>query len=111
VLMQASLYQFLPDAGPVVRRMLRAARRCVIITEPIRNLSDSRVPVLAAIARRQTDLSDGGQALRFTEPTLDAFFAAHAPPARSFLIPGGREKVLLIDATRRGGGPEVPGPG
>ncbi len=45
VVMQASLYQFLPDAAPVVRRMLRAARQRVIIAEPIRNLSDSRLPI------------------------------------------------------------------
>src|SRR5713101_4008912 len=31
VIMQASLYHFLPDASPVVNRMLRAARKQVII--------------------------------------------------------------------------------
>src|SRR5215211_4230426 len=39
VLMQASLYHFLPDAAPIVERMLEAARRKVIIAEPIRNLA------------------------------------------------------------------------
>ena len=103
VIMQASLYQFLPDPAPVLGRMLRAARRRVILAEPIRNLADSRNPLLAAVARRQTDPGDGAQPLRFTEATLDAFLArAPARPRRSFLIPGGREKVYLIET-----GPEA----
>ena len=71
VIMQASLYHFLPAAGPVVDRMLRAARRQVIVAEPIRNLADSRVPLLAWFARRQTDPGLGPQPHRFTEETLD----------------------------------------
>ena len=46
VLMQASLYQFLPDPAPVVRRMLRAARERVIIAEPVRNLATGPNPWL-----------------------------------------------------------------
>src|SRR5262245_17726938 len=43
VVMQASLYHFLPNAGPIVSRMVAAARAAVIIAEPIRNLSNSRL--------------------------------------------------------------------
>ncbi|HEY2588473.1 MAG TPA: methyltransferase domain-containing protein [Tepidisphaeraceae bacterium] len=99
VIMQASLYHFLPDPAPVVDRMLAAAGRRVIVAEPIRNLSDSRVPILASLARRQTDPGTGAQARRFNEATLDAFFARYAPRVeRSFLIPGGREKVYVLAA-------------
>jgi SAM-dependent methyltransferase len=98
VVMQASLYQFLPDPGPVVRRMLGAARERVIVAEPVRNLSTGNVPVLSAYARRHTDAGLGARPLRFTEPTLDAFFASlGAPICRSFLTPGGREKVYVLD--------------
>lgn len=113
VMMQASLYHFLPDAAPVVERMLAAADRLVIIAEPIRNLADSRLPLLAAAARRQTDPGLGEHALRFTEPTLDRFLASFTPrPSRSFLIPGGREKVYLFDVgpTRDRGASEPPAP-
>lgn len=97
VLMQASLYHFLPDPSPVVDRMLSAARKQVIIAEPIRNLADSRFPFLSAIARRETDAGTGAQPLRFSEPTLDAFFAGYASRiSNSFLIPGGREKVYVL---------------
>jgi SAM-dependent methyltransferase len=98
VIMQASLYHFLPDPVSVVGRMLRAARARVIIAEPIRNLADSGWPLLAAIARRGTDPGHGEQALRFNERTLDAFLGGLAtPPSRSFLIPGGREKIYVFE--------------
>jgi SAM-dependent methyltransferase len=98
VLMQASLYHFLPDPAPVIDRMLSAAARQVIVAEPIRNLSDGRVPFLSALARRGTDAGTGAQPRRFNEQTLDAFFSRYAGRvSRSFLIPGGREKVYLLD--------------
>jgi SAM-dependent methyltransferase len=98
VVMQASLYQFLPDAAPVVRRMLLAARERVVIAEPIRNLANSRNPLLAAVARRQTDPGLGARPRRFTEATFDAFVAGlGVRVAREFLVPGGREKVVVLD--------------
>ena len=99
VLMQASLYHFLPDPGPVIDRMLSAASKQVIVAEPIRNLSDSRVPFLSALARRETDAGTGSQPHRFNEQSLDAVFSRYsARVSRSFLIPGGREKVYVLDA-------------
>jgi SAM-dependent methyltransferase len=98
VVMQASLYQFLPDAAPVVRRMLLAARERVVIAEPVRNLANSRNPLLAAVARRQTDPGLGARPRRFTEATFDAFVAGlGVRVAREFLVPGGREKVVVLD--------------
>jgi SAM-dependent methyltransferase len=99
VIMQASLYHFLPDAAAVVDRMLRAARRQVIIAEPIRNLAQSRIPVLAGFARRHSNPGKGDHVHRFTEQTLDELFAGYSTNLqRSFLIPGGREKVYLLNA-------------
>jgi SAM-dependent methyltransferase len=102
VVMQASLYHFLPDPAPVVRRMLRAARERVIIAEPVRNVATGRNRWLAALARRLTDPGTGAQAARYTEASFDAFIAGlGVPVTRSFLVPGGREKVVVLDP--RGG--------
>jgi SAM-dependent methyltransferase len=99
VLMQASLYHFLPDAGRIVDRMLAAARKLVIISEPIRNLTSSTVPGVALIGRRAADPGVGGHAERFTEATLDQLMEDHRWPAVSvFTIPGGREKVYVLSA-------------
>ncbi len=98
LVLQASLYQFLPDPAPLVRRMLAAASQQVIISEPIRNLSASRIPGLAAFAKRRANAGQGDQVHRFDEGSLDDFFARLAQPvARSFLIPGGREKVYVLE--------------
>src|SRR5262249_31670204 len=109
VIMQASLYHFLPDAGRIVDRMLEAARQQVIIAEPVRNLANARIPLLAFLARRQTDPGSGKQVCRFTEETLDAFFAPYTPHLnRSFLIPGGREKVFVLNKCPKPEGTNLP---
>ena len=120
VVMQASLYQFLPDAAPVVRRMIAAARRGVVIAEPIRNLATSRIPLVAALAQQHTDPGLGAPPRRFTEPDLDAFMGSFPVQSlRSFLIPGGREKVFILEplapaatpvALSSGCGPDVAEP-
>lgn len=99
VLMHASLYHFLPDATPVIDRMLAAASEKVIIAEPVRNLATSDNRILAALGKRYTDAGDGAQAHRFTEDSLDALFAAYADRIRrQDLIAGGREKLIVLDA-------------
>lgn len=98
VIMQGALYDFLPDALPIVDRMFEAAQKKVIIAEPIRNLASSKLPLLRWAARHLTDPGSGAQPHRFNEPRLDDFFAAYRGRLdRSFLIPGGREKVYVFN--------------
>jgi SAM-dependent methyltransferase len=99
VIMQASLYHFLPDASQVVNRMLQAARNQVIIAEPIRNLTTSNSGLVSLLGRLFTNPGSGEQPLRFTEASLADFFSANATRvAQSFPIAGGREKVYVLDA-------------
>jgi SAM-dependent methyltransferase len=99
VIMQASLYHFLPRAETIVDRMLAAARRRVIIAEPIRNLADSGLPLVARLGRRATDPGTGGDhAHRLDEPALDRLMAPYAAQTvAAVTIPGGREKVYVLD--------------
>jgi SAM-dependent methyltransferase len=102
VIMQASLYHFLPDPALVVERMLAAASHQVIIAEPVRNLANSKLGFLAALARRLTNPGSGRPAERFTEATLDVFMARWARQVQdAFLIPGGREKIYVLAGQRR----------
>jgi len=100
VVMQASLYHFLPNAKPIVERMIAAARERVIVAEPIRNITGSRFRLLSAIGRSLTDAGRGGEGLRFKESDLDLLFRDF-PVEKSFLIPGGREKVFVIRKSSR----------
>ena len=98
-IIQASLYHFLPDAGSLVDRMLATAEERVVVAEPIRNLSSSRLPGIGLLGRRAADPGVGGHEQRFTEASLDQLMQGYAERVRSaFLIPGGREKVYVLGA-------------
>lgn len=96
VVMQASLYHFLPNAGPIISRMVAAARSAVIIAEPIRNLSDSRLRPLSWLARTITNPGiEASQ--RFTEAKLTELFSQlDLVESKTFLIGGGRERVYVF---------------
>ncbi len=99
VVMQASLYHFLPDPTCIVKRMLNAADKRVIIAEPIRNLSGHKTRLLRNLAKRFSDTGTGGQ-MRFTEQALDSLLARYSSnKLQTFLIPGGRERVYILDVT------------
>jgi hypothetical protein len=77
--------------------MVVAARRRVILAEPVHNVAKQPGP-LGAIAARLTDPGTGAQPDRYDEPSLDRVlepFAALVREAR--LLPGGREKVYVLE--------------
>jgi SAM-dependent methyltransferase len=97
-IIQASLYHFLPDAERIVDRMLAAAQQRVIVSEPIRNLASSETPLIGLLGRRAADPGVGGHEQRFNETTLDGLMERYGPRvSAAFLIPGGREKVYVLD--------------
>jgi SAM-dependent methyltransferase len=97
VIMQASLYHFLPDASAIVDRMLAAASDRVIISEPVRNLASSELPIVGALGRRAADPGAGSHAHRFTEETLEELMARYRERILTvFAIPGGRELVYVL---------------
>lgn len=97
VVMQASLYHFLPDPGPILSRMTAAARSAVIIAEPIRNLSNSTLRPLSWLARNITNPGNGASPQRFTETTLTELFSRlDLAESKTFLIAGGRERVYVF---------------
>jgi len=107
VIMQASLYHFIPEAGAIIERMLAAARERVIIAEPIRNLTTSRLAFVAHLGQRGTDPGTGqgdphaGHTQRFTEATLDQLMGGYRDRTlKAFTIPGRREKVFVLDPLR-----------
>ena len=83
----------------ILQRMLDAANRSVIISEPIRNLSSSTLPVVRTVARRAADPGVGSHAERFTEAALDQLMADHDIRA-TVHAPGGRDKIYVLDADR-----------
>jgi SAM-dependent methyltransferase len=100
VVLQASLYHFLPQPEGILDRMLAAARDRVIVSEPVRNLASSQYALIARLGRRAADPGVGGHAQRFTEATLAALMERYRELVlRSFPIPGGREMVYVLAGT------------
>jgi SAM-dependent methyltransferase len=100
VIMQGSLYHFLPEASSVIERMIAAAERQVVIAEPIRNVAESGTFLLAFFARKLTNPGTGDQPNRFNEARLDALmdrYRTAAHDVQSRLIACGREKLYILD--------------
>lgn len=97
VVMQASLYHFLPDPSAVVDRMRAAAKKQTIIAEPIRNVSSNSSRLLSFAGKVLTDPGTGNHTQRFNEASLDQFFKRYVSSVQqSYLIAGGREKMYVI---------------
>jgi SAM-dependent methyltransferase len=99
VIMQSSLYHFLPDAAPIVERLLAAAEKQVLIAEPIRNVADSQSALFAFLARKLSNPGTGDQPHRFNEARLDALlqpYRRRGQVVESGLIAGGREKLYVL---------------
>ena len=105
VVMQASLYQFLPDAEAIVRRMRAAAGTSVIVSEPVRNLASSRFGAVARLGAGGAATAAGAQAQRFDASSLQALMASFGDGVLFCgPVPGGREHVYVLSGSGPGAG-------
>lgn len=110
VVMQASLYHFLPDPKPIVDRMLEAARAQVIIAEPIHNLTSDH-PNLGRLFAALTNAGAGPERRRFDERSLDGFFNTYRDRVRRVIaVAGGREKLYALAGKAKADSPAHPPP-
>ena len=99
LIMQGSLYHFLPNPHPIVDRMLAAAYKHVLITEPVLNLLDSRNPIVVWLAQKLTDPGTGPQSSRFNVDLFDQFlqhYRASGQLVDSYPIAAGRERLCVL---------------
>jgi trans-aconitate methyltransferase len=95
VVMQASLYQFHDIAETLLARLWGAARRRLIVAEPVRNLAQSRHAAVRWTARTLTRTHDGVHTFRYTEALLLELYRRCQVPVSGFeRTPGGREVVV-----------------
>ncbi len=99
VVMQSSLYQFIPRQRDIVEKLLCSSRKKVIISEPVRNLSASNISLLAKFSRYMTRPKYGGETYlgkRFNKTGLTELFNSYAEFEEAFLIPGGIEMIGIF---------------
>lgn len=94
VVMCSSLYQMRGVADAVLAKLVGAARQAVIISEPVRNLATSSLPLLAGAARRLTNPGVGEYGERFDLTTFRRFAERHG--ASEFAHHPGQRNALAV---------------
>lgn len=91
VVMCSSLYHFGAQLDDIVAKMSRACRKGVIISEPVRNLSDA--PLIGGLVASFTDPGVGAYTMRFN---LDSFRALTARHGGKLLHADGDRNAVAI---------------
>lgn len=94
VVMHASLHLLAPIHVEITERLIKAARRRVIIAEPIRNMASSPNGLVAKITKFLTEPKGGGcDGFRFTEETMREHFQRFPEFIEERMSPDGRELI------------------
>lgn len=96
VLMQGSLYQFIPDHEDMMGRLFAAAKKAVIISEPVANIASCRNPLAKLLARLATRVGGNDFPDRFTKADLEKLFYGHGV-GHIKEINGGRELIGVFN--------------
>lgn len=104
VVMQGSLYQFIPHHKKIVENLLNSCRHKVIISEPIRNISNSTNRIISFIARYSVNPGTGDKVHRFTETSYREFFNKYFKGfiEKFAFIPGKRELMVVLKVKNKG---------
>lgn len=97
ILLQASLYQFIPKHHFVLDKCLKAARKQLIVCEAVKNHACSKSKIIRAIAQKLNNPGDGPKQDRFDIHTFQQAlqpFRKHI--VREFLAPNQIEYVVLL---------------
>ena len=99
VVMQGSLYQFIPNHKEIINKMLDSARYKVIISEPVINLVNSKNKIISTIAKYITNPGIGNNNFRFTKESLNKdlqrYFKQYIEDI--YFIAGGRDMVVVLN--------------
>ncbi len=99
LILQASLYQFIPNHKKIVDKMIKAAGNKVIISEPVANISSSRFSLIAYLAKYSTNPGTGHTPKRFTPKTFKEFIKNNYSELLEdcFLHSGGKELMVVLN--------------
>jgi hypothetical protein len=99
VIIQGSLYQFIPNHKEIINQMLDSARYKVIISEPVINLVNSKNKFISTIARYSANPGTGNKNYRFTKESLNnelqRYYKQYIEDI--IFIAGGRDMVVVLN--------------
>jgi hypothetical protein len=76
ILMQGSLYQFIPEERKVISKMLCSATKKVLISEPVHNRAHSKNPIIRILSRYGVNPGTGNKTERFDKELLLRCFSS-----------------------------------
>lgn len=85
ILIHNSLYQFYPHHKQLIRKALESAKKKLIISEPVFNLTSSKNRIVSSIAKRATRVGDMSSAKRFNREEMEEIFKEHHATTIQFL--------------------------
>lgn len=77
VIMQGSLYHFIPEHRPVIEKLFSSADKAVIISESAENIASSKNPIVSFFADLATSVDGKIFSHRFTKQELLYLFNMH----------------------------------
>jgi glycosyltransferase involved in cell wall biosynthesis len=100
VVICSSLYHFRAQEDQLLEKLKAAARRAVIISEPVRNVSSSRIPLIGRAAARLSHPGVGDAGARYDRAALERLAARHGASELAH-EPGQRNAIMVLPG--RGG--------
>ncbi len=97
ILIIGSLYQFIPYHSPLLHKLLSAAKRYLIVSEPIKNYTHSKSRIISYMATMMTNPGDGAKPYRFNEDTIkQAFRPFRTNIVREFRATNNKEYIVVL---------------
>lgn len=94
----SSLYHFYPNPEVIIKKMLSASTKNVLIVEPIKNLLNSKYKIISRLALFLTNEGGSKNTFRFTEKTLDKMMKSHFEKNIVSVkkTKNGKEKIFIL---------------
>jgi hypothetical protein len=96
ILMQASLYHFIPNEQKVIDKLLKACNKSLIISENVENLSNSASGFKSWLGEYLSKAKSGQSKIKFTRQTLSETFAPYKKHIRVWEETKDSKEVIIV---------------
>jgi hypothetical protein len=97
ILMQASLYHFIPGEKKIIDKLLAAANKALIISENVENLSNDPSKLRSKIGAYLSKAKSGQSRIKFTRETLAESFSTYKKHIEVWEeLPENKEVIIVL---------------
>lgn len=97
VLIQGSLYQFIDEKDAILEKLLKAAKKHLIISEPVKNKANSTFAPASWLARKLSNPGDGDKPFKFDAQTFrSALHPVRARIVKEFTAANGIDSIVML---------------